>query len=118
MLIEMTRMDHEVLAQERAAVVDAVREHFGLEQAEADELIALADEVRAEAADYHQFTSLINRTYPLEQKVKVIELLWRVAYADEELNKYEEHLVRKIAELLYVPHTAFIAAKHRVRPHG
>lgn len=118
LLIEMTRMDHEVLAQERAAVVDAVREHFGLEQAEADELIALADEERAEAADYHQFTSLINRTYPLEQKVKVIELLWRVAYADEELNKYEEHLVRKIAELLYVPHTAFIAAKHRVRPHG
>ena len=45
--------------------------------------------------------------------MRLVELLWRVAYANEVLHKYEEHLVRKVADLLYVPHTAFIKAKHR-----
>ena len=48
-------------------------------------------------------------------KEKIVELMWRIAYADKELEKYEEALVRKIADLLYVPHSAFIAAKHRVQ---
>jgi uncharacterized tellurite resistance protein B-like protein len=44
--------------------------------------------------------------------------MWRVAHADLELDMYEDHLVRKIAELLYVPHTEFITAKHRARSHS
>ena len=62
-----------------------------------------------------EFTSLINSNYTLEQKVSLVECLWRIAYADETLHKYEEHLVRKIADLLYVPHSAFIAAKLSAR---
>ncbi|MDX1811364.1 MAG: TerB family tellurite resistance protein, partial [Gammaproteobacteria bacterium] len=62
----------------------------------------------------YEFTSLINNGFSPEEKVKIIELMWQVAYSDKELEKYEEALVRKIADLLYVPHTAFIAAKHRV----
>ena len=69
---------------------------------------------RTESTDYFQFTSLINGVYTPEQKVSVVELLWRIAYANERLHKYEEHLVRKVADLLHVPHSAFIAAKFRV----
>jgi uncharacterized tellurite resistance protein B-like protein len=114
LLLEMTRMDQEIRGEERAAVAQAVREHFRLDPLEAEELIGLAEEERENSTDYFQFTSLLNRAYTPEQKVDLIELLWRIAYADAFLHRHEEHLVRKIADLLYVPHGAFIAAKHRV----
>ncbi|MGD8559291.1 MAG: TerB family tellurite resistance protein, partial [Gammaproteobacteria bacterium] len=67
------------------------------------------------ATCYYEFTSLINDEFTPADKAQIIELMWQVAYADDELEKYEEALVRKIADLLYVPHTQFIAAKHRVK---
>ena len=111
LLLEMTHMDGEVSPEERDAVETAVLEHLELSEGEAKELLEMAEEERSESTDYYQFTSLINSNYTLEQKVSLVECLWRIAYADESLHKYEEHLVRKIADLLYVPHSAFIAAK-------
>jgi len=113
LLLEMTHMDGEVWPKEREAVEQAVRTCFDLTEEEIAELLDLAEAERAEATDYFQFTSLINGSYAPEQKERLIETLWRVAYANEALHKYEEHLVRKIADLLHVPHSAFIAAKHR-----
>lgn len=113
LLLEMSRMDPESEDEEREAVTAAVREHLRLSPGEAEELIACAEEERAQATDYFQFTSLINRSYTSRQKAHLVELLWRVAFADARLHMYEEHLVRRIADLLYVPHSVFIAAKHR-----
>jgi uncharacterized tellurite resistance protein B-like protein len=113
LLLEMTRADEAVSAEECAALEAGIRDHFGLSADETRELIALADSERHEATDYHQFTSLINAHYGPEQRVQIVEQLWRIAYADESLHRYEEHLVRKLAQLLHVPHSAFIAAKHR-----
>ena len=115
LLLEMTHVDGEVSPEERDAVETAVLEHFELSEAEAKELLKLAEEERSESTDYYQFTTLINSNYTLEQKVSLVERLWRIAYANETLHKYEEHLVRKIADLLYVPHSAFIAAKLSAR---
>lgn len=114
LLIEMTRMDYEIKDEERRTVMAAIRRKFGLSDQETATLVELAEAEAARATDYHQFTRLINRGFSLERKIKIVEHLWEVAYADGRLNKYEEHLVRKIAELLYVPHYEFIAAKHRV----
>ena len=111
LLLEMTHMDGEVWPEQRAAVEASVHEHFGLSGDEAAELLELAEEERSESTDYYQFTSLINDNYPPEQKIRLVELLWRIAYANENLHLYEEHLVRKIADLLHVPHSAFIASK-------
>jgi len=113
LLLEMTRMDGEVSPEEREAVEAAVRTSFDLSEGEAMELLALAEEERSESTDYFQFTSLINNTYTPEQKISLVEALWRIAFANEALHKYEEHLVRKVADLLHVPHSAFIAAKQR-----
>lgn len=113
LLIETMYMDYEINDEERQAVLRAVRSKFGLTAEEGDALIQLAEGEARQAVDYHQFTSLINKGYSPEQKEKVIEYLWQVAYADGHLDKYEEHWVRKIADLLYVPHSAFIQAKHR-----
>lgn len=111
LLLEMTHMDGEIWPEQRKAVETAVLEHFELEQSESKELLELAEAERTESTDYFQFTSLINGIYTPEQKVSLVELLWKIAYANESLHQYEEHLVRKVANLLYVPHSAFIATK-------
>lgn len=115
LLLEMVRMDERMLDAERQAVVDALHRALSVSEAETDELLRLAEAQAQQATDYFQFTSLINQAFTPEQKEQVIEHLWRVAYADGDLDRYEEHLARKIAELLYVPHSAFIAAKLRAR---
>ncbi|WP_295586883.1 TerB family tellurite resistance protein [uncultured Lamprocystis sp.] len=114
LLLEMAHMDDAMTAVEQAAIVAAVRERFGLSPEQADELIACAQEERQQATDDHQFTSLINTQFDPRQRAALVELLWQVAYADQVLCKHEEYLVRKVANLLHVPHQTFIAAKHRV----
>jgi len=113
LLLEMTHVDGEVSREEREAVETAVLKHFELSQAETKELLEIAEEEHSDSTDYYQFTSLINRNYTPKQKISLVELLWRIAYANETLHQYEKHLVRKIADLLHVPHSAFIAAKFR-----
>jgi len=115
LLIEMMRVSGEVDAGERARVLHALQVKFGLSTAEIDELLQLAEAEAKTATDYYQFTSLIKNRLDAQQKERLIEHLWAVAYADGELHPYEEHLVRKVADLLYVPHKAFIAAKLRAR---
>lgn len=114
-LIEMTRADFEVKPEELASVAQAVETTFDLSPAETQELLRLAEQEAQHATDFYQFTSLINRSFSAEEKTRVVELMWQVAYADGRADKYEDHLVRKIAGLLHVPHKHFIAAKQRAR---
>ena len=114
LLAEVMRLEG-VEAAERAAVLAAVREQFGLEAAEAEELVRLAEEESKDATDYYQFTSLIRQHYSQEDRQAIVELMWRVAYADAHLSAHEMHVVRKISDLLYVPHSAYIAAKMRAK---
>jgi uncharacterized tellurite resistance protein B-like protein len=118
LLLEMAHMDDNMTPVEQAAIASAVRASFGLAPAQAEELIACAHEERQQATDYHQFTSLINTHFDAEQRADLIEQLWQVAYADQELCRHEEYLVRKVASLLHVPHSAFIAAKLRAMGDG
>ena len=115
LLVETVRLDGEIDEAERAAAHRAVRAKFGLGEAEAATLIRLAEEEARDATGYYQFTSLINKQFSAAQKERVIELMWQVAYADAELSAHEQHVVRKIADLLHVPHRAYIAAKLRAR---
>jgi uncharacterized tellurite resistance protein B-like protein len=115
LLVEMMRMSGEVTDTERARVLHALNVKFGLTPDETAELSRLAEQEAREATDYYQFTSLMQSRFSMEEKERLIEHLWAVAYADGELHRYEEHLVRKIADLLYVSHRAFIAAKLRAK---
>jgi uncharacterized tellurite resistance protein B-like protein len=115
LLIEMTRADGVVDEQEQAAVARALRKAFALTEAETQKLIELAEQEAKDATCFHEFTRLINEHYSRAQKIELMELLWEVAYADAEMEKYEEHLVRKLADLLYVRHADFIQAKLRVQ---
>jgi uncharacterized tellurite resistance protein B-like protein len=68
-----------------------------------------------QANDYFQFTSLVNRHFTQEQKLRIVELMWRVAYADAELSAHENHLMRKIGDLLHIAHGDYIAAKMKAK---
>ncbi len=114
LLLEVAESDYQDQPAERAAILDAVERHFDLNRGEAKKLMGLAKAAQEEATDYFQFTSLINRSYNAEQKRGLLEMLWKVAFSDGKLHKYEEHLIRRLAELLHVPHKDFILAKHRV----
>ncbi len=115
LLVEVVRLDGGLEAAEREAVQQAVNTKFGLTPLEADELVALAEAEAREATDYHRFTSLLNQHFSPAQRVRVIEHMWEVAYADNTLSSWEQHLIRKVADLLYVPHAEYVASKLRAR---
>ena len=108
-------MTDQAVTEMARAVELALREQFGLSERETRELADLAAQEAEEAVSLYQFTGLINRHFSPGEKLQVVENLWRVALADGVLDKYEEALVRKISELIYVPHRDFMQAKHRVQ---
>ena len=115
LLIEMMQQDDHVHDDEIQAVRDVLQNNFTLTQSETLQLCELAKQELDNAVDSHQFTSLIARHYSQAEKIKIIEYLWQVAYADDHLDPLEEHMVRHIAELIYVPHREFIRTKHKVQ---
>jgi uncharacterized tellurite resistance protein B-like protein len=115
LLVEVIRSDAEITASEQKAVMRAVREKFNLSEDEAQAILNLAEQEVRTANDYYQFTSLINRHFDQQHKQHIIELMWRVAYADSELAAHENHVLRRIAELLHITHADYIAAKMRAR---
>lgn len=117
LLIEIARADFHVEDDELGQIATALESKFQLSAQEVQELMELATQEAKQAISYYEFTSLINQEFSFEQKIKIVELMWQVAYADDYLQKYEEALIRKISDLLYIPHSDFIAAKHRVKPH-
>ena len=113
LMIEVLYADHSFGTRELDTLREALQEHFELSLEDANRLIRLADEERVEATDYYQFTSLINEFYTQQQKRELITRLWQMAYADNKVHKFEEHLIRRLADLLHVPHAAFMQSKHR-----
>jgi uncharacterized tellurite resistance protein B-like protein len=113
LLVEVLRADHEVDPAERRQVVESVGRQLGLSAADGMDLLQLAEQRVDEAHDLYQFTSQVNRACTEEEKLSLVEQLWQVAAADAVIHKYEEHMIRRIADLLHVPHREFIAAKLR-----
>ena len=115
LMIEIMRQDGEIKDAEIKTVKQSLQTKFALSETEMDELFAIACEESSLSVDLYQFTSLIHNHFSLEKKIKIIEYLWTVAYADNDLDAHEEHLIRRIADLLYVSHQDFIKTKHKVQ---
>jgi uncharacterized tellurite resistance protein B-like protein len=113
LMIEIIYADHKVEAEELDALRRVIQHSFGLSTAETNELIELADQERREATDYYQFTALINEHYSQQQKRELVTRLWQLAFANDNVHKLEEHLIRRLADLLHVPHSAFMQSKHQ-----
>jgi uncharacterized tellurite resistance protein B-like protein len=115
LLLEMMRMDNELKDEERQAIASTLQTQFNLGREQIETLMALAEQESRDANDYYQFTSLINKHCDLAQKVQIIENLWHVAMIDGHLDAHELHLMRKLADLLYIGHADYVAAKQRAR---
>lgn len=115
LLIETSRADFKTKAEEAQTITANLVKFFDLRADEIDELIALAEQEATENVSLHQFTKLINDHYSIDDRIRVVEMMWQVSYADGEKDAHEDHLIRKVAGLLYVPHSEFIAAKLRAQ---
>jgi uncharacterized tellurite resistance protein B-like protein len=114
LLIEVAHADAQVLPSEQRAVTEALQRLFGVSCEETEELVAMAEAAVKRSVSLFQFTHLVDQHFSPEEKARVIEMMWRVAFADQVKDKYEEHLVRQVAELLHVPHGVFTQARYRV----
>ncbi len=113
LLVEVLRADYDVGSEERQQVVASTSRLLGLAAEESAALVAEAERQIDRSHDLYQFTSQVNRAYGDAEKQQLLEALWRVALADATVHKYEEHLIRRIADLLHMPHSSFITAKLR-----
>ena len=115
MLVEVMRADTSFHPDERRAVLAALRDKFALQDDEAQRLAELAEATAREATDLFAFTSRINDRFEMPEKLKMVEHMWRVAYADGHLSNHERHVLWRIADLLHVPQGAYVHARLRAQ---
>lgn len=111
LLLECARADFERSDSEMAAVRQALRGYLSLDDAALEQLLAEAGERARQAVSLHEFVQRLNASMQPSDKIELIAMLWHVAYADGRLDVQEEHLLRRLADLLYIPHSDFIASK-------
>ena len=116
LLIELCAADHERQEDETRTLRRILRETFHLQDKQLDELWDLAHQEARSATSLYQFTSLINDGYGYEEKLRLLKHMWEVAYADGRIDRYEDHMIRQVAELLYLSHNDFIRMKLASRP--
>ena len=93
-----------------------LRSTFDLDDQGLTALEGLAAERSSDAVSLHEFTRVIVDACEPEERCQLIGLMWQVAFSDDHLDKYEEHLIRKVADLLYVSHSDLMRMKHQVKP--
>lgn len=114
-LLEVAKSDDEFSSIERATVEAVIKKEFEISVEAIEELMHIASRKREESVDLWEFTHLINENYSKEEKKKVVEAAWRVVYADDKLDSYEDHFIHKLAKLLQLEHSELIEAKLRVK---
>jgi uncharacterized tellurite resistance protein B-like protein len=114
LLLEMANIDGEFSDTEREYITSALKMGYGLSKEDISELIDATKEELNDSIDLWQFTNRINQNYSLEEKIRIIETVWKVAYADGRLDSHEDYLVHKLAELLRLSHKQLINAKLKV----
>lgn len=115
LLVEVMNSDHELDEREHKEFMAVLQQSYNIAESDLEELTKLAKDEAFEATSLYEFTKLINDSYDYEQKVELIENMWRIAFSDKRLDKYEDHLIRKVSELIYVSHSDFIKTKLKVR---
>ena len=111
LMFEVARADFSVETTEQDAVTSLLTAQFNLSADEVSTITEAAIEQADAATCLFEFTRTLNELASAEQKRDLLAMMWRVAMADNALSRYEEHVIRKVADLLYVPHRDFIAAK-------
>jgi len=115
LMIELCKSDQSIDDTETDALVDILKIRFDLDENQLSELMLMAEQEARDSTSLYQFTSLMNENFEYSEKVILIGNMWEVAVADGKIDRYEEHLIRKVADLLYLSHLDFIKTKKLAR---
>lgn len=118
LMVEVMAADHEWDDAERTTILELLTTQFSLSDLEAQALLEEASATQKTTHDLYAFTKLVNEHYENGQKYQLLVSLWRVAFADDQIDGYEDYIIRKIADLLNVDHSQFIRAKLEAQKMG
>jgi len=114
LFVEMARIDEKFTSTEMDTILSIVQERYGLSREHADALVTEADKELDKSVDLWQFARLINENYSIDEKIEIIEILWRMVFVDGKMDRYEHYLMNKLKNLLRLSHDQRIAAKLNV----
>ena len=117
LLLELANVDGKFSKQEKDNITDIFKTRYGLSEKEVNELLKSSEAELEKSIDLWQFTNVINQNYSLEEKLKIIETIWEVAFSDGKLEQHEDYLAHKVASLLRLSHKQLIEAKLKVLHH-
>ena len=115
LLIEIAIIDHKIDVTELKSMEQILQSTLSLSKDDTEKLIQLAREARDEATSVYEFTQHINDNFNHDQKFQLVQEMWQVAFADGNLDKYEEYMIRKICDLIHVSHSEYIRAKLSIK---
>jgi uncharacterized tellurite resistance protein B-like protein len=117
LMIDVARSDHVFDESEYERVLQLVEAHFRLSPEDAAQLVDSAGEKAEKLVSAYDFTKILHEHLSHEEKARIVELLWLIAYADGRLDKYEDSLVLKISDLLHVSRGRVMRLKHDASRH-
>jgi uncharacterized tellurite resistance protein B-like protein len=112
LMIEVIKADHNLEHREMNSLRANVASAFDLESGDLDQHIEKAENIANQATSLWEHTDLINKFCDQEEKFNLVVSMWKIALSDGDIHRYEEHLIRRASDLIYVPHPKFIEAKH------
>ncbi len=115
LMVEVATIDEHFTANELATLTQHLQQQFNLEHDQLEQLTRNATDASEHSSSLYQFTRLVNDNCSPEDKFELLKGMWKVARADDQIDKYEEYIIRKVSELIYVPHSEFIRAKQYSR---
>ena len=115
LLVEIAFADKEFSAEEKQSLKESLIESYNLEESDIEDIIRDAEKTVEDSTSLYEYTRKVNDEFEYNKKLTLLENLWKVAYADNILDKYEEHLIRKISDLIHISHSDYINIKLKVR---
>ena len=115
LLVEIAFADKEFNTEEKKSLKESLIESYNLEEKDIEDIIRDAEKTVEDSTSLYEYTRKVNDEFEYNKKLTLLENLWKVAYADNILDKYEEHLIRKISDLIHISHSDYINIKLKVR---
>jgi uncharacterized tellurite resistance protein B-like protein len=113
-LLEVAKFDFDFSSIEKETTKAILKHEFDISEEAIDDLMRIAEEKREDSVDLWEFTNVINQNFSRDDKIKIIEAAWEIIYADDKLDKYEDHYVHVLADLLRLRHDELIEAKLKI----
>ena len=115
LLVEIAFADKDFDETEKASLKQSLIEAYAIDESDIEEIIRDAEDTVSESTSLYGYTSIVNTEFQYEDKLKLLRNLWKIAYADGYLDKYEEHLLRKISDLIHISHSDYINIKLEIK---